>query len=203
MDLALDYLDEVGMLKNLPLNVRASKIAGKCGYNPEPKFYGDIFVGRVESKPSSYMRNINIKVEDVVNASSDWIVNAPRENLEWTKALDAATNGSYRNNHEHTVNHGTEGVAVQVNTYEKGSFSWLQNPDEIEITVQLPMDANKKLIHVTFLRKNLLVEYNSNLLLKLDLYEEIDVDGCWTLDNDKVVITCEKYEGGKIWPRIE
>lgn len=190
------------MLKNLPLNTRASKIAGKCGYNPEPKFYGDIFVGRVESKPSRYMQNIDIKVEDIVNASSDWMVNAPRENLEWTRALDTATNGSYRNNHENTVNDGTDGVAVQVDN-DQGSFSWLQNPDEIEVTVPLPMNANKQLIKVTFLRKNILVKYDSNLLLKLDLYEEIDVDGCWTLDNDKIVITCDKYDGGKNWPRIE
>eukprot|EP00956_Cyclotella_meneghiniana_P021801 scaffold40235_cov49-Cyclotella_meneghiniana.AAC.8 len=206
------YLDEVGMLKNLPLNFRASKIAGQCGYNPEPKFYGDIFIGRVETKPSHFMHNINIKAEDVINASSDWIVNAPRENLEWTKALDDATGGSYRKNHQSDVSDGTDGVAVQVEKDGAHSFSWLQNSDEIEVTIPLLSNADvkegkiayKKLIKTSFLRKKVIVKYDGRLLLELDLYEEIDIDGCtWTLDKDNLVITCEKFEGGKIWPRIE
>jgi hypothetical protein len=202
------YLDEVGMLKNLPLNSRASKIAGQCGYNPEPKFYGDIFIGRVESKPMQPMHNINIRVEDVMNASSEWMVNAPRENTLWTRALDDATGGSYRKNHEESqINDGTEGVAVIVNKDGKNSFSWLQSSDEIEVTVdvaQAGMSANKKLIKVSFLRKKLVVKYDTSLILELDLYEDIDPDGStWTLDNDKLVITCEKSDGGKIWPRIE
>ena len=41
------YLDEVGMLKRLPLNSRASEFAAMAGYNPPPTFYGDVFIGRV------------------------------------------------------------------------------------------------------------------------------------------------------------
>ena len=41
------YLDEVGMLKRLPLNQRASELAAKAGFNPPPDFYGDVFIGRV------------------------------------------------------------------------------------------------------------------------------------------------------------
>ena len=41
------YLDEVGMLKRLPLNSRASELAAKAGFNPPPDFYGDVFIGRV------------------------------------------------------------------------------------------------------------------------------------------------------------
>ena len=41
------YLDEVGLLKRLPLNKRAADIAVKAGFNPAPKFYGDIFIGRL------------------------------------------------------------------------------------------------------------------------------------------------------------
>lgn len=40
------YLDEVGMLKRLPLNKRAADFAFRAGFNPAPKFYGDIFLGR-------------------------------------------------------------------------------------------------------------------------------------------------------------
>jgi len=41
------YLDEIGMLKRLPLNKRASEYAFLAGYNPRPNFYGDIFIGRL------------------------------------------------------------------------------------------------------------------------------------------------------------
>ena len=148
------------------------------------------------------MHNIDIMAQDVMNPSSEWIVNAPRENTLWTQALDDATNGSYRKNHQGTANDGTEGVAVEVSNGES-SFSWLQNPDEFEVTVPLVKDANKKLIKVSFLRKKLIAKYDGTLLLDLGLYEEIDPDGStWTLDNDKLVITCEKGDEGKIWPRI-
>jgi hypothetical protein len=41
------YLDEIGMLKRLPLNKRAGDMAFRAGFNPPPKFYGDVFIGRV------------------------------------------------------------------------------------------------------------------------------------------------------------
>jgi AraC-like DNA-binding protein len=40
------YLDEVGMLKRLRLNKRASDYALRAGFNPPPHFYGDVFMGR-------------------------------------------------------------------------------------------------------------------------------------------------------------
>lgn len=206
------YLDEVGMLKNLPLNIRASKIAGQCGFQPEPKFYGDVFIGRVEAKPSHYMHNIDLHVKDLVDAKSEWIVNAPRENLEWTQALDEATKGNFTKNKKNEINDGTDGIPVNVEHGDGCFFSWLQSPSEIEVTVPLISDTDakegrmaiKSLINVIFLRKKITVKYNNKLLLEITLYEEIDVDGStWTLDNDKLVITCEKFDGGKIWPRLE
>jgi len=41
------YLDEIGMLKRLPLNRRAGNLAKQAGFDPEPLFYGDVFVGRL------------------------------------------------------------------------------------------------------------------------------------------------------------
>lgn len=42
------YLDEVGMLKRLPLNTRAGSYAARAGFNPEPQFYGDVYMGRIK-----------------------------------------------------------------------------------------------------------------------------------------------------------
>jgi len=41
------YLDELGMLKRLPLNKRAGSLAKQAGYDPEPLFYGDVYIGRL------------------------------------------------------------------------------------------------------------------------------------------------------------
>jgi hypothetical protein len=40
------YLDELGLLKKLQVNDRATAIAAACGYTPPPIFYGDVFWGR-------------------------------------------------------------------------------------------------------------------------------------------------------------
>ena len=41
-------------------------------------------------------------------------------------------------------------------------------------------------------------------ILEVGLYSRLDVDGCtWTLDEDSLVITCEKASEGEIWPRLE
>jgi hypothetical protein len=50
------YLDEAGMLKKLPLNARASELALKCGFNPPPTFYGDVYVGRVSSGTTPWLK---------------------------------------------------------------------------------------------------------------------------------------------------
>lgn len=42
------YLDEVGMLKRLPLNKRASDYALRAGFNPPPQFYGNVYMGRIK-----------------------------------------------------------------------------------------------------------------------------------------------------------
>ena len=43
----LIYLDEVGMLKGLPPNRRASGIAKTCGFD-DAQFFGDVFIGRIQ-----------------------------------------------------------------------------------------------------------------------------------------------------------
>ena len=49
------YLDEVGSLKQLPLNARAMKMAFKAGFNPAPQFYGDIYVGRLQVRNDTFI----------------------------------------------------------------------------------------------------------------------------------------------------
>ena len=51
------YLDEIGMLKRLPLNRRAGTLAKQAGFDPEPLFYGDVFVGRMSVRQPSYVES--------------------------------------------------------------------------------------------------------------------------------------------------
>ena len=50
------YFDEMGVLKDLPVNRRAAQIAASCGLDVESPFLGDVFIGRVAVQPTP-MRN--------------------------------------------------------------------------------------------------------------------------------------------------
>lgn len=198
------YLDEVGMLKHLSLNTRASQLAQQCGYHPAPNFYGDVFVGRVSSKPM--LHNIDIQSTDIMDTTKEWIVRAPHENVLWQQALNEATGRSGETQPNHA---GTEGVAAEATGNDGCSYSWLQNEEEVELTVPLidnddDETVNKRLIKVSFLPQKVVVKYNSECKVEVQLYSKIDVDGCtWTLDKKNLVITCEKARDGEIWPRLE
>jgi hypothetical protein len=198
------YLDEVGMLKHLSLNTRASQLAQQCGYHPAPNFYGDVFVGRVSSKPM--LHNVDIETGDIMDTTKEWIVRAPHENVLWQQAINEATGKSGETQPNHA---GTEGVAAEATGNDGCSYSWLQNEEEVELTVPLIDDGdeaavNKRLIKVSFLPQKVVVKYDNECKVEVELYSKIDVDGCtWTLDNKNLVITCEKARDGEIWPRLE
>jgi len=202
------YLDEVGLLKHLPNNKRASTLAQQCGYHPAPNFYGDIFVGRVSSKGA--LHNIDIEKEDITDTTKEWMVRAPQENVAWQQTVNEVTGrkGVTQPNHA-----GTEGVGVKVESKdgEKGcSYLWIQNEEEVEITVELSSKVgegkkvNKNLVKATFQLKKITVKYDKEIVVEVKLYSKLDVDGCtWTLENNNLVVTCEKASEGEMWPRLE
>ena len=203
------YLDEVGLLKHLPNNQRASTLALQCGYNPAPNFYGDVFVGRTSSH--NYLHNVDIDKEDIIDTTKEWMVKAPQENIAWQQMLNEVTGRKGESQPNHA---GTEGVAVEVESTDDGntcSYSWLQNDEEIELTISLSkkiddegMKVNKSLIKVSFQAQKIAVKYDGETVLELKLYSKLDVDGCtWTLDRNNLVVTCEKASEGEIWPRLE
>ena len=186
------YLDEVGLLKKLPNNKRASAIAARCGFYPAPNFYGDVFVGRVKSKP--ILKNVAFEAGIDTDSGAEWILRAVSENLAWQQELNKVTNKSSSERQPSAV--GTEGKAA-----EEANFTWTQDEEEIELVVPLK-EVNKKLIKVSFLNRSIKVKYNTDELVAVNLYSGIDVDGCtWTIDGSNLVITCEKADG-VVWPRI-
>jgi len=195
------YLDECGLLKKLPTNRRASQLAEACGYNPAPNFYGDVFVGRVKTQPK--LDNIDfVAGVDTDPSSATWIQRAVSENLAWQQEMNKVTG---KTGQTQLGQAGTDG-AVAIEDY----FTWTQDDDELEIIVPDLAGApgrrlNKNVVKVNFKPRSIKIVYDGTEKLSFDLYNAIDVDGCtWTIDRDKLVITCEKSEsGGQMWPRVK
>ncbi|GMH92114.1 hypothetical protein TrST_g11947 [Triparma strigata] len=191
------YLDEVGLLKKLPPNLRASQIATSCGYAPPPNFYGDIFIGRVQTKPS--MSNVDFKVGEDTDPGSVWMRRAVQENVDWQQEMNKVTNrtGELQPNKD-----GEGGVAK-----EEEGYIWTQDGEEVEIVISFKKPVDKKKVKVKCKPKTLNVTYGGEQKLDLQLYAGIDVDGlAWTCGSDAaghmLTITMEKAEEGVSWPRV-
>jgi len=114
------YIDEIGLLKRLPLNQRAMELAQRCGYDPPPLLYGDVFVGRVQYQPT--IGNVDVKVEEVMGG--EWVERAAVQNLEY----QAGTMGV--SDERQAVVDGMDGTEQEAEGY-----SWTQTNDEIKIRV--------------------------------------------------------------------
>lgn len=192
------YLDEVGMLKRLPLNSRATELAAKAGYNPPPQFYGDVFLGRVRTKPT--LGNLSIKVGADTAPNAAWLQKATMENLEYQTALNSITG---KQNETQPAIDGEGGVAKR-----EDGYSWTQTEEELEMVVQTPEGTAAKEVKIKFLPQSMRIQHRGNELLGIKLFERIDPDGCtWTLEASKdggkqLVVTMEKVEQA-LWPRIK
>lgn len=202
------YLDEIGLLKRLPMNKRAAEFGLKCGFNPAPKFYGDVFLGRVISKP--VLKNVNFKKGADTAPDADWLINATMENLEYQSEMNKITGQGGRTQSDAD---GENGVAK---IERDGLYSWTQTDEEVEIALPLgATDDGKALsskdvkaggLKVKFTSKKVQVSFKGKDMLSLALFSNVDPDGCtWTLEIGKettsLVITCEKVDGMS-WPRV-
>ena len=191
------YLDEVGMLKRLPLNARASDLALRAGFNPPPQFYGDVFVGRVQSRPCA--RNLSFRsTGGNVAPDAEWLQRATMQNLEYQMEMNRLTGRS-----------DTQASVAGQDGKEKleEGYSWTQTEEELEIVVGLATEATSKEIKVKFNSTLIEIIYQKAPKVVLKLFHRVDVDsGTWTLekgsDKRKLVVTVEKVEAG-FWPRIE
>jgi len=196
------YLDEVGMLKRLKLNTRASEFAKQAGYNPPPTFYGNVFLGRVQKFRGQYnvMEHLNFELGKDTSPDAEWLKQAATDNLEKQLQMNQIMGVSSQ---QPNVD-GSDGVVK-----EEVGCSWTQTEEELELVVPLPSaDAKSKDVQVKFKPQSVVVTFGGQkeLLLDLELFERIDVDsGTWTMDrknnNVNLVATMEKVEQA-LWPRI-
>lgn len=191
------YLDEVGMLKRLRLNTRASKYAELAGFIPPPQFYGDVYLGRIQ-KLGGRITNQSF-VEGIDTAfDAPWLKSAVTENLEHQMEMNRITG---RTDATQPSVAGSDGKSK-----EEEGYAWTQTEDELEVTVALPAEGTGKDLQIKFRPQSLEVRFRQEPLVLLKLFESIDVDsGTWTIDRssvpNKAVISMEKMEQA-LWPRI-
>lgn len=202
------YLDEVGMLKRLPLNKRAGEFALKAGYNPAPMFYGDIFIGRMSTKP--VLKNIDFRLGLDTSPDAKWLKTAVLANLERQMAMNSMSGNPDK------IQPSADGEDGVAKTELGGLYVWTQTDEEVEITVSLNSSKDEEVftvedvktggLKVKYYPRRLLVSFRDKELLLINFYSNVDTDGCtWTLDTSKesvsIVITCEKSDP-IVWPRI-
>lgn len=83
------YLDEMGVLKDLPVNKRASEIAKGCGLDVESPFHGDVYIGRTRVQPSP-ARNETFHLSEL-HSGSEFYASAPSENEQYRAAMEGFT----------------------------------------------------------------------------------------------------------------
>ncbi|CAJ1936273.1 unnamed protein product [Cylindrotheca closterium] len=192
------YLDEIGLLKRLPLNNRASDFARDVGYNPPPQFYGDVFLGRVHRRGAILIRNISFVLNDTI-PNADWLQQGATQNLEYQMEMNQITGRQ----ETQTEVAGSNGVASQ----EVG-YTWTQTEEEVEVVAPLPnADIKTKDIKIKFKPRQIEIYCQGEKRLSFEIFEKVDVDGCtWTIDKvngqSSIVVTMEKMDEA-LWPRIE
>jgi len=186
------YIDEIGAIKDLPVNQRAADLARAAGYDPPPVFHGDVFVGR-----SAAGRNVDFPLSEAYRDAA-WLRSAFQDNLAAQRASNPASGTETQKGAD-----GTDG-----DTKPEDGFAWTQTEAEVEVIVPAGGDVRAKDVRVTFKPSDTVVKVRGVKVVHVETYGRIDPDGCtWTLEagsvagEKNVVISCEKAEEA-IWPRI-
>jgi hypothetical protein len=199
------YLDEIGALKHLPANRRASSYAARAGYEPPPTFYGDVYAGR--ASPGA-RRPLPCRVSDL-----ECVDRFARGNLERQAKQNrlAGRPAGFRQ---------PDAAGTGDDPQSEAGFSWRQTEADLEITVPLPGNSDgsanlltSRQVKVAFRPQSLRVTALGASVLDVRLFERVDVDSCtWTLESGQgdgpesagrqsVVVSMEKAEEA-LWPRV-
>lgn len=195
------YLDEVGVLKQLPLNTRGSALAAACGHQGV-QLHGDLFVGRVATKPAP-MRNKDFTVADL-DSESPWLKAAPGENYQYNMALQEMQDQLNVTGNVQHVNTGRKNGELPSGEAEDGLYSWNQTSDEVEVSVASLAGLRGRDVAVTISRVGLVVKRKADAadLFALELFADVHTDdSTWTIGGDGLVVTMEKARE-HTWPQL-
>ena len=126
------YFDEMGVLKDLPVNRRAAQLAASCGLDVESPFLGDIFIGRVAINPSP-TRNVSFALSEL-DSSSPFLRSAPSENAQYQAAMAEYEKAAREKTQATTGGCASTATSSSAEPSVPGSYKWAQTPDDLEIT---------------------------------------------------------------------
>lgn len=171
------YLDELGVLKGLPKNARASEIARGCGLEVESPFLGDVYVGRVNIEASP-VRVESVRATDL-NAGSKFMSNAPSENYKTQQAMFEYEKVAK------AKQVGAKSPEEQARIDEARGWRWAQTAEDVEISVTVPNETKANDVTVKFGGQSLRVTFKSKPtepIAEFKLFAAIRVDECtWTM----------------------
>lgn len=197
------YLDEVGMLKGLPINRRAGRLAQECGFDGV-NFHGDMFIGRVQTKPEP-MRSVDFPLSDL-DSSAQWMRMATMENVEYSEGLKELEAAMGKNGGLEKINMTGDAcnVASTGNGMPSGkgvNYRWSQTEDEVEVSVDVAPGTVSKSVRVLFKPSQFIVKVNDEVVCDLSgLHAPIRPDECtWTMGADEVCVSLAKRDDERSW----
>jgi len=196
------YLDEMGVLKALPRNNRASEIARACGLEVESPFHGDVYIGRVDIGASPV--RVTSLVASELNAGSKFMLNAPSENYQTQQAMFEYEKVAKEKQL------GSKTAEEQKAIDEERGWRWAQTAEDVEVTVTVPEGTTAKEVAVKFGGQVVSVALKrapTAPLADLKLFAPIRTDECtWTVGNvdggRAVQLTMEKMNA-VTWDALE
>lgn len=197
------YLDEVGLLKQLPMNPRAMTLARECGFD-NVQFFGDMFVGCVQAEPGP-MTNADFTVKDL-DSSSSWLKRAGAENFEYNKSMQQLQDAMREKGGMATAGFGGGGGGGKGMPGGEGEgYAWSQTDDEVEVSVDVPAGTKAKDVAVAFKPNAVTVKVGLAEAVSLPaLYRSVRPDECtWTIEGgNKVIATLAKMDE-QVWHQLE
>ena len=139
------YLDELGLLKKLPVNSRAMALARACGFD-SVSFYGDMFVGCVQAEPSP-MRNEDFFIKDL-DSSSPWLKQAGAENYEYNKSMQQLKDAMREKGGMSSMGMGDGDGGMPGG--DGDGYTWSQTDDEVEVSIEVPAGTRARDVKIAF-----------------------------------------------------
>eukprot|EP01032_Pedospumella_encystans_P008754 gene8754-10356_t len=212
------YLDEVGQLKKLAPNHRATQFAKLCGFENVP-LVGDMFIGRVG--PASMLGlngsgpvNVDFSLSEL-SSDAAWLKDVVKHNYEaGLKANRVAMESDLPETD----------VSAEAEVSGAKGVKWSETSDYVEVSVQLPGEITKftakdvvvkiSAAQVSIKIKNNTAEsivreektYAPNELIVLfesPLAGRVSVDdSTWSISGHTVELSLEKNGGGGMWKKL-
>lgn len=198
------YLDEAGQLKGLPLNSRASALAGFCGFD-NIQLLGNIFVGKISrSKASPKLRHLEFSIGEI-DSSCAWVKNAHRDNYR-----DGLATGRVDMEPDSRGNAALMGRELDSKD-SSTPYKWSQTEENVDVSFNLvsigAAGATKKDITVGISSTGLTIALKgpaSRMLVEIKFASAIKPgDSTWSISGNDIEVSLEKVEEGKVWKQLE